>query len=79
MIIHFYDTSYYGNVLDEGGEAFHGTTLGWKKVSYVQYVTEDRNTAIYIGLQGTGTIWIDDVSVERVDASTPGSAPHFVE
>jgi len=51
-------------------------TYGWQKVTYVQDVTVTSGT-INIGLDGVGTIWVDDVSVERVSTNVDVSVPHF--
>jgi len=45
-------------------------TYDWSKVSYVKELTEETEK-IYIGSFASGTIWIDDISVELVDTNTP--------
>ena len=44
-----------------------GGTFGWTRLTYVADLTKQTNTGPSFGLWGSGFLWIDDVSMERVD------------
>ena len=44
-------------------------TFGWTRLAYVADLTQPTKTGPSFGLWGSGFLWIDDVSMERVDSS----------
>jgi hypothetical protein len=46
-----------------------GGTFGWTRLTYVADLAKPTRTGPSFGLWGPGFLWIDDVSMERVDSS----------
>ena len=46
-------------------------TFGWTKLSYVGEINEKKQAGPSFGLMAPGYFWIDDVSLEKVDAAVP--------
>ena len=46
-------------------------TFGWTKLSYVAEIKERKEAGPSFGLMAPGYFWIDDVSLEKVDARVP--------
>jgi hypothetical protein len=46
-------------------------TFGWTRLTYVGQVNEKKKVAVSFGLMAPGYFWIDDVVLEKVEASTP--------
>lgn len=42
-------------------------TYGWRKVTLVVDVAKQQKGRIYVGLKGSGMLWVDDVKMEKVD------------
>jgi len=79
MVISFFDTGWYWKY-GLGGIDIFGGDYEWKKVSYVKDVPTSGIKELYIGLANTGTIWIDQISIERVDPNeVDESEPQFVQ
>ena len=63
--MHFYDGKWIMRVPDLLG------TFGWRKVTYVGDVPKEVKERIYLGLDGAGRVWFDDVTVEEVGNDVP--------